>query len=404
MLLRCLAFLVVFSPNALAFDERAIGDQVLRSLYSSTERVDDPILLSAASRLLTPIHRASSLRDQRVSLVILQNPELNAFAAPGGVMGLHTGLFTLAQSSDQVASVVAHEVAHISQRHFSRRMSNNSKIQAAYLAGAIAAIAAGFAGDPTVGAAALTTTQAAAIDQALEYSREHEREADRVGLQLMSQAGFDTQGMADMFEVMQAGQRLSGQPLAYLSSHPLSSERVADTRARVERQISNNAVSPDEFSYWQQRATDSAAPDTLDQIEQQTAAYSRLRYQRLAAYWLDQGELTQAQNTLSEARLSYPSDYALNLFQARVYAQAQPHKAFEILEDVTRTHPFFAQPFLEAKELARQLNWQPEFYYYAGWAAQQTGHSDEAQKHWQQVAKMDSPLSAKAQALLRPES
>ncbi|MGB0966036.1 MAG: M48 family metalloprotease [Litorivicinus sp.] len=405
MLLRCLAFLAIFAPHAVAYNEQTIGEQVTRSLYASPQRVDDPILLSAASRLLTPIHQASSLREQPITLVLLRNPELNAFAAPGGVMGLHTGLFSLAQSSDQVASVIAHELAHISQRHFARRMNNNSKIQAAYLAGAIAAIVAGVAGDPTLGTAALSTTQAAAIDQALAYSREHEREADRVGLQLLEQAGFDGRGMANMFETMLASQRLSSQPLAYLSSHPLSSERVADSRGRAGAGGNKTRkISPSEFDWWQRLASDSAPEDSMEQILSQTQPMSRLRYQREVRYWIRQGEWEQAQVRLDEGLLGYPRDYALILYQARIAAQQRPQNAFRHFETAAQQHPYFAQPYIEARELARQLNWQPEFYYYGGWAAQRSGDPQAAQQHWAEVAKMDTPLAGPARALLNLEN
>lgn len=384
-----------------ALDEQSIGQEIARALYSSPDRVNDPILLAGMSRLLSPIHQASELRQSDLTLVILDNPNLNAFAAPGGVMGIHTGLITQAERADQVASVIAHEVAHISQRHFARRMDGNSRIQAAYALGTLAALAAGLAGDPTAGAAAFSTTQAAAIDATLAFSRQHEREADRVGLTLLNQAGFDTAAMAEMFAVMQRSQELAGEPLAWLSTHPLSSERVADTRARSAESGRAPVISESEYAYWQALATGTAQSLSLEQIERISEPSSRLRYQLLAQYYLDTQEIERASKILAEARLSYPSDYALGLSLARLQAQDNPASALKTIDRLAEQHVFFAQPYELAVDIARARGWQPEFYYYSGWTAQRSGRPQEAQEHWRNAASQTSPYAARAKALLR---
>ena len=398
MMLRCLAIFACLSPPAWAFDQQSIGDQITRALYQSPERVDDPILLGAASRLLRPIHQASDWRDQPLRLVILRNDQLNAFATPGGVMGLHTGLFNEAESADQVASVIAHEVAHLTQRHFIRRQDSQSKVQAAYLVGTLAALAAGFSGDPTLGTAAMSATQAAAIDQTLAFSREHEREADRVGLQLMSDAGYATDGMAAMFDRMQAAQQLAGQPLPYLSTHPLSTDRIADTRARARTDRDNIAVSDQEFRIWQAVGT-GAGLNTLP-----LADIGRIGYQMQAWTWLQQDKTTQALDVIEQGQLSFPRDYALLIFKAQALAATKPEAALDLYAQAGELHPYFAQPYLDAESLARSLGWTAEFYYYGAWAAERSGQPAKAQRQWQRVSEMDSALAIKARGYLKPEN
>lgn len=391
-------------PAAWAMDERAIGREITRALYASPDRVNHPILLAGISRMLQPIHQASELRTTDLTLVLLNNAQLNAFAAPGGVIGLHTGLLTQAERADQVASVIAHEVAHISQRHFARRMDGNSRIQAAYALGTLAALAAGLAGDPTAGAAAFSTTQAAAIDATLAFSREHEREADRVGLGLMEQAGFDSSAMAEMFAVMQRAQELAGEPLAWLSTHPLSSERVADTRDRNPSAAQVGSVNQLEYEFWQRLAAGSVETLTLQDIETQSPPSSRLRYQLLAAHYLAQGQSQQARQILDEAKFSYPSDYALAWYRAELLADENPTRALRELDQLGQQHRYFAQPYERAVEIARNMNWQPEFYFYSGWAAQRSGREQQAQEYWRKAASQSSPYASRARALLKPES
>lgn len=399
MKLRCMAVLACLCLPAWALDEQSIGEQITQALYQSPDRVDDPILLGAISRLLRPIHKASELRSQNLRVVMLEDEALNAFAAPGNVMGFHTGLVIEARSADQVASVIAHEVAHLTQRHFSRRMQSQSKVQAAYLVGTLAALAAGFSGDTTLGTAAMSATQAAAIDQTLAFSREHEREADRVGLSLMADAGYATQGMSEMFDQMQAAQQLAGQPLAYLSTHPLSTDRVADTRARASQTRTNIAISAAEYDLWQTLAKGQTTPTARLANDE-----SRMSYQLKARQHLESGATDAALQTIERGRLIFPRDYALMMYQAEALRGSNPTRALKLYEEAGETHPYFAQPYLAAESLARTLGWTAEFYYYGGWAAQRSGNPTKAQQSWQRVSEMDSNLASRARVLLKPES
>lgn len=389
---------LVFKPTpSFALDEVRVGNQVAQILYAKPNLNEDPIVLGALSRLLRPIHRASSWRDRSLRLVLLTDSSINAFAAPGGVLGFHTGLIEKAGSSDQLASVIAHEMAHITQRHFSRRQEANSNSQTAYLVGTLAAIAAGVAGNASVGAAALTTTQAAAIDQALAFSREHEREADRLGLELMTQAGFDPTGMSEMFNTMQADQRLSGQPLAYLSTHPLSSERIADSKNRLGRRTKTRTISADEYQWWQRLARKPETKLSMEEIHNTTPAYSRIRYQLLAQLYQQNENWAALEAVLNEAALSFPQDLALGLIASQ---RRSPADAMKQLERLSEHYPYVALPLTWAAQRARQLNWEPEFHYYSGLAQLRMGGIKRAREHLSLVASMDSPFAAQAKAEL----
>ena len=215
--------------------EYNLGRSWLRIFRSQAPTVDDPLMFSYLENLIFDLVSHSQLQDRRIDLVVVDNPNINAFAVPGGVIGVHNGLLLYAQTEDELATVLAHEIAHLSQRHFSRRVEfqrNQTPINlAAMLTGLVLMATAG--GD--AGMAALSAAQAAAQDSALRYSRSNEAEADRVGMQTMVAAGRDPYAAPAMFErMMQASRYSSGNRIPeFLRTHPLSENRVADTRNRA---------------------------------------------------------------------------------------------------------------------------------------------------------------------------
>lgn len=215
--------------------EHQLGRTWLRIFRSQVPTVDDPLLFDYLENLIYRLVTHSQLQDRRVDLVVVDNPAINAFAVPGGVIGVHNGLLQYAQTEDELATVLAHEIAHLSQRHFSRRVEFQ-KTQAplnlaAMLAGFVLMATAG--GD--AGMAALTAAQAAAQDSALRYSRSNEAEADRVGMQTLVDAGMDPHAAPAMFERMLQATRYAGgnRVPEFLRTHPLSENRIADTRNRA---------------------------------------------------------------------------------------------------------------------------------------------------------------------------
>ena len=215
--------------------EHQLGRAWLKVFRSRAPTVNDPLLFDYMENLIYELVTHSQLEDRRIELVLVDNEAINAFAVPGGVIGVHNGLLLYAQTEDEMATVLAHEIAHLSQRHFSRGVEfqkNQAPLNmAAMLAGLILMATAG--GD--AGMAALTAAQAAAQDSALSYSRGNEQEADRIGMQTMVDAGKDPHAAPTMFERMLQASRYtsSNRVPEFLRSHPLSENRIADTRNRA---------------------------------------------------------------------------------------------------------------------------------------------------------------------------
>ena len=169
---------------------------------SRAPTLDDPLLQDYLEDLVYRLVTHSELQDRRVEVVIVDNPVINAFAVPGGVIGIHTGLLLYAQSEDELATVIAHEIAHLSQRHFSRGVEHQKKQQPLTLAGLLASAVLIATTGGAAGMAAMTATQAAAMDSRLRFSRGNEQEADRIGMQTMADAGMDPHAAPVMFERM----------------------------------------------------------------------------------------------------------------------------------------------------------------------------------------------------------
>lgn len=214
--------------------EAAIADQVLRSLRMNMPMVDDPLLQEYLGTLVYHLVPYAMLENTDLTLVILDDPAINAFAVPGGIIGVNAGLFINAETEQQFASVMAHELAHLSQRHFARRVAQQERAAPMALAGMIAGIILSAVTQSDIGLAAIAGTQALAIQNMLQYSRLNEQEADRVGLEVMAKAGFNPTAMSEMFGQMLRQARLQGdRPPEYLSTHPLTESRVADTQNRA---------------------------------------------------------------------------------------------------------------------------------------------------------------------------
>jgi len=215
--------------------EHQLGQTWLKIFRSQVPTVDDPLLFDYLENLIYNLVTHSKLEDRRVELVVVDNSTINAFAVPGGVIGVHNGLLLYAQTEDELATVLAHEIAHLSQRHFSRsvefRQNQQPLTMAAMLAGLVLLATTG----SDAGMAAISAAQAAAQDSALRYSRGNEQEADRVGMQTMVAAGLDPHAAPAMFERMLQASRYSGGDRIpeFLRTHPLSESRIADTRNRA---------------------------------------------------------------------------------------------------------------------------------------------------------------------------
>ncbi|MFY8119121.1 MAG: M48 family metalloprotease [Roseateles sp.] len=225
-------------------DERRFGDQIMRQIRVDPDYLDDPMLLEYVQRLWAPlvasgrqlghIGEDTSTRFAWETFLV-RDRSVNAFALPGGFVGVHLGLIAMTGAPDELASVLAHELSHVSQRHIARRMAGDSRNSLLATAGMIAAVlAASRSGNANAVQAAIVGSQAAAAAASLSFSRDMEREADRVGFNLMGHAGYAPAGMMSMFERMeQAYHLMDSGAYPYLRSHPLTSERIGEARSRL---------------------------------------------------------------------------------------------------------------------------------------------------------------------------
>lgn len=216
--------------------EAAIGQRVLQSIRRSDQLVQDPLIRDYLDDIVHNLVPYAPLANRDLHLLVVDSAGINAFAVPGGIIGVNGGLFLNAKTEQQFASVIAHEIAHLSQRHFARRMQQQETSAPMTIAGMLAGIILSAVTQSDVGIAAIAGSQAMAVQNMLQYSRAHEKEADRVGLEIMVQAGLDPRGMPRMFEIMMERNRLQGgQPPEYLSTHPLTPSRVSDTWNRAQQ-------------------------------------------------------------------------------------------------------------------------------------------------------------------------
>lgn len=215
--------------------EKQLGLEFMRRARLSLDLLDDPIASQYIQQLADRLISHYRYTDQTMSLFIVNDPSINAFAGPGGYIGVHTGLIMTANTEAELASVIAHEIAHVVQRHLVRRFEASSKLGLPTLGAILAAILIG-SSNPEASEAIMATAMASNAQQQLTYSRGNEQEADRIGLELLTKANFDPRAMPEFFEALQMKQRIgeSSTP-EYFRTHPLTTSRIADTRNRSEQ-------------------------------------------------------------------------------------------------------------------------------------------------------------------------
>lgn len=256
----------VLSPQ----QEQAIAEQILRDVAISDDVLQDIEVKDYLQSLGAKLVANGPDRRQKFNFFVVQDNTINAFAMPGGVIGVHTGLILAANSESELASVLGHEIGHVTQHHLARMLASQKYDTFKNIAGIALALLVSRA-NPELASGALTTTAAMGVQNQLDFTREHEREADRVGLQILESGGFDVRAMPAFFNTLQRGTRFAeGSAPGFLRTHPLTTERIADVTNRVEQMSYKQVPDSVEFQYVKAklRASYGSTQSAIDGFEQ----------------------------------------------------------------------------------------------------------------------------------------
>lgn len=213
--------------------EDRIGREIMRQIRESSDYLDDAVIAEYLENLGDRLAAASPSPGRHFEFFPVRDATINAFALPGGYVGVHTGLISAARNESELAGVLAHEIAHVTQNHISRMVDSQKNTSLLSLAALAVAILAARS-NSEVSQAAIIGAQAMTLQNQLDFTRENEREADRIGLQTLEASGFSAQGMGSFFERLQSqGRVYENNAPAYLRTHPLTYERIADMQNRV---------------------------------------------------------------------------------------------------------------------------------------------------------------------------
>ncbi len=218
-------------------EESRFGRAIMSQIRLSGQVVEDPLMTEYVNEIGHRIAAQTNDGEQSFEFFIIEDPRINAFALPGGYIGVHTGLLEATRNEDELAGVLAHEVAHVTQRHIARSIHANQRqslLTTALMLGALVAGVAG--GDADVAQAGMAVAQGTAAQSQINFTRNNEYEADRIGIGALYDAGYDPQGMATFFEVMSRLQPASPELRApeFLRTHPVTTERISEARGRAQ--------------------------------------------------------------------------------------------------------------------------------------------------------------------------
>nr|WP_228146880.1 M48 family metalloprotease [Acinetobacter sp. ANC 4470] len=320
--------------------EKMIGEKVFREVQKQMPVMQNPWLEDQLFNVFSHILSQTQL-GQPIGLVIINDAQINAFAVPGGLFALNAGLITSARNMDEVAGVMAHEVAHVSQRHYSRSQEAFKGQGLLTLAGLLVGALVASQADGDVGTAVMLGTQAALMDKQLNYSRNQEREADRIGMQYMYSAGYNPQSMADFFEVMhRATSKVSFLPDFWLT-HPLSTERMSEARLRANQlpQVKLNLHDEDfEILKWYSMVISNQA--TEQQLQILASRKNFAGQLALSTFYLKQGDYVLAQQALDQAKMHQRLNNLMILIQTDIYlGQNKVDEAYKAIQSTARIMP-----------------------------------------------------------------
>jgi predicted Zn-dependent protease len=325
--------------------EKEIARNIMRDIYSSPQYLSDPEIEAYLNNIGARLAAESSASGRTLTFFVVHDPTINAFALPGGYIGVHTGLIQAAENESELAGVLAHEIAHVSQEHLSRMIAQQDRSYLPTLAAlAIAVLAA--RSNANVGEAAIASAQALSIQSQLNFTRENEREADRIGLDILTNAGFDPRGLSSFFTRLERANRLydTNAP-EYLRTHPLNSQRIADIDNRLAHMPYKQVRDSREFYFVRARITamDGTADDAVSRLQDQvqnkkTPLMAASRY-GLAIALARQNKYAEAEKELALALKDGDSPMLLDL-RAELKARAgDTNQALNLYQSALDRYP-----------------------------------------------------------------
>ncbi|WP_455199004.1 M48 family metalloprotease [Kaarinaea lacus] len=358
-------------------EEKQLGQEFMRAIRQRLALLDDPLTVTYLQNLADRLRPKQGEPGQDIEVFLVDDPTINAFAGPGGYIGIHSGLILAARDEGELASVMAHEIAHVSQRHLVRSFEASQKLSLTSLGAIIAGLVLGGT-NPELTEAVIASSVAGSAQQHLTYSRNHEQEADRIGLELLATADFDPRNMVSFFEVLQQQQRtVSNSAPEFLMTHPLTLARIADTRNRASQYPQHEPQDQTYFQLMQARVANlsnktvsnpftqtSTATSMNKQVTQyyqsleaeKAGNYSRARslieplvhgltqrvlyYYSAASLELADNKPDTAVTITADALELFPGNTPLSELQGRALLQMdRPEQAFEIMQSVLRQNP-----------------------------------------------------------------
>lgn len=326
--------------------ERILGQKWLRFYRSQVPTSSDPLIIDYLDGLFDRLLPHSQLTNKHIDMVLVENSTLNAFAVPGGIIGIHTGLLLYAKTENQLAAVLSHEMGHLSQRHYARQLEKEKNMMMPMLAGMLAGLVLAANSNSDAGMATIMGTQAATQQARLSFSRQNEQEADRIGMQTMVEADLDPYAASDMFEEMLRANRLNRRPPEYLLTHPISESRVADARNRAQHY--EHKSYPDNLEFQLMRARVRVANEETPQLaakmfkselERENASPQASRY-GLALALANAGQIDAARKALAPLLAEDPERITYQIMRADIEIAGERYRAaLDILEAQLKLHP-----------------------------------------------------------------
>ena len=349
-----------------ASDEKRIKFQIMQQVYSSSSVINDPEINDYLNNMGQELIDSGTGSRKEINFFLVQDNSINAFAMLGNVIGIHSGLLLAANTESELASVLSHEIAHLTQKHLLRLFDSQKKNSyKSYLALAIAMLAA--RSNPQIATGAITAASASQTQNLLDYTRSNEQEADRIGLEILDKAGYDPKGFIDFFSTLQKFNNFSaGAAPAFLRTHPITSDRISDIQDRLKDYKYFQKKNKIEFYLIKSKlkAFTVNKNDVIDifknEIKMKRYLNEASAHYGLAYSYLRKNNISKARETfnmLESMKLESPLIVELNaniLIQEKKYQEA-----YDLYRLGLQTYPFYRAFIIGISNLFLQFN-QPD--------------------------------------------